>query len=171
MTIFDISTESFLEIALSAVGIYFSVIAYTRISGKRSLSKISSFDFAMTVAVGSLIASTILNHSVSLLEGMLGIACLYLLQFCVAILRRSSVFKKLVDNKPSLLMLDSKFLWDNMKEVRITEADIRSKLREANVAKLEEVKAVIFETTGNIVVIHKTNDVQIDDWLLKDVRK
>lgn len=171
MTIFDISTETFLEIALSAAGIYFSVIIYTRISGKRSLSKISSFDFAMTVAVGSLIASTILNDSVSLVEGMLGIACLYILQFCVAILRRSSVFKSLVDNQPSLLMLNSEFLWNNMKEVRITEADIRSKLREANVAKLEEVKAVIFETTGNIVVIHKTNEVQIDDWLLKDVKK
>lgn len=55
--------------------------------------------------------------------------------------------------------------------VRVTEGDLRSKLREANVTKLSEIKAVIFETTGNMVVLHERDDDGIDDWLLKDVQR
>ena len=100
---------------------------------------------------------------------MIGVATLYTLQFAVALLRRVPLIKNLVDNDPTFLMRNGELLHDNMKRVRITEADIRSKLREANVAHLSEVKAVIFETTGNVVVIHKKDNVEIDDWLLKDV--
>ena len=53
--------------------------------------------------------------------------------------------------------------------MRVTEGDLRSKLREANVVKLSEVKAVIFETTGDMVVLHKSNEDDIDPWLLEDV--
>ncbi|MGB7394646.1 MAG: YetF domain-containing protein [Pricia sp.] len=48
---------------------------------------------------------------------------------------------------------------------------MRSKLREANVTKLSEIKAVIFETTGNISVLHKDNDDGLNLWLMKDVRR
>jgi uncharacterized membrane protein YcaP (DUF421 family) len=40
----------------------------------------SSFDFAMTVAIGSIVASTILGTSVSLAEGIVGMAAVYVLQ-------------------------------------------------------------------------------------------
>lgn len=62
-------------------------------------------------------------------------------------------------------------LYDNMKAVRVTEGDLRSKLRESNVAKLSDIKAVIFETTGDMVVIHRNNSDAIDEWLLKDVQR
>lgn len=71
---FNVSYESVIAISLSALGIYAAVILFTRIAGKRSFSKMSSFDFAMTVAVGSILASTILNSSVSLMEGVVGLA-------------------------------------------------------------------------------------------------
>ncbi|HBR55079.1 MAG TPA: DUF421 domain-containing protein, partial [Flavobacteriaceae bacterium] len=51
--------ESLFAISITTLAIYIAVIIFTRIFGKRSFSKMSSFDFAMTVAVGSLIATTI----------------------------------------------------------------------------------------------------------------
>lgn len=169
--LFNLSFGSALLIFATTAGIYFTVIFFTRIFGKRSFSKISSFDFAMTIAVGSLIASTILSDTVSLLEGIVAAAAIYLLQLTLAYFRRFAVIKKIIDNKPTLLMDGPNFLVQNMKDVRVTEGDIRSKLREANVKKLNEVKAVIFETTGNIVVIHSEDDIEIEDWLLKDVKR
>ncbi|MGB3606498.1 MAG: YetF domain-containing protein [Psychroserpens sp.] len=156
---------------LTSIGIYSAVIIYTRIFGKRSLSKMSSFDFAMTVAVGSIIATTILADTVSLLEGTIGLGMMYLLQLVAAFFRRYTWFRKAIDNQPTLLMDGQKILKENLKAVRITEADLRSKLREANVTKLSEIKAVIFETTGNMVVLHKRDNDDIDEWLLKDVQR
>ena len=167
----DFGWESVLLSVFSCLGIYIAVIVYTRIFGKRSFSKMSSFDFSMTVAIGSMIATTILSESVSLLEGASALLVVYSLQMLAAFLRRYKWFGKLIDNQPTLLMDGEKLLHENMKAVRVTEGDIRSKLREANVVKLSEIKAVIFECTGDIVVLHKNNDDIIDAWLLQDVQR
>lgn len=169
--LFILNKKTFFMILLSTFCIYVAVIFYTRIFGKRSFSKISSFDFAMTVAVGSMIATTILSDSISFLEGSLGLLFVYAFQLSAAYLRRYKWFRKMIDNQPTLLMDGEMILRDNMKAVRVTEGDLRSKLREANVVKLSEVKAVIFETTGDMVVLHKNNDDAIDEWLLKDVQR
>ena len=161
-----------LSIILTAVGIYVATIIFTRIAGKRSFSKMSSFDFAMTVALGSMIATTVLSKSVSLWDGVVGMAIVYILQLSVGILRRFRAVKKTVDNDPLMLMEGEKIYYENLKKARVTEEDLRSKLREANVIRLKEVRAVIFEATGDISVLHTENDdEQIEDWLIKDVER
>ena len=172
MELLQINLPTSYRIVLSTMGIYFTVILFTRIAGKRSFSKMSSFDFSMTVAIGSVIASTILSPSISLVSGIIGLASIYILQILVAIGRRYKLLKQAVDNSPLLLMDGRKIIKDNLKKARVTESDLRSKLREANVASLDEVLAVIFETTGDISVLHKIDgDIKLDPWLLTDVHK
>ncbi len=172
MELLQINLPTSYRIVLSTMGIYFTVILFTRIAGKRSFSKMSSFDFSMTVAIGSVIASTILSPSISLVSGIIGLASIYILQILVAIGRRYKLLKQAVDNSPLLLMDGRKIIKDNLKKARVTESDLRSKLREANVASLDEVLAVIFETTGDISVLHKIDgDIKLDPWLLTDVQK
>ena len=167
---FDI--PSFVAIILTAIGIYIAIIIFTRIAGKRSFSKMSSFDFAMTVALGSMVATTVLSKSVSLWEGVVGIAAIYVLQLFVAILRRFKIVQNAVDNGPLMLMDGQTILHENLKKARVTEADLRSKLREANVIRLKEVRAVVFEATGDISVLHTDkDDEELEDYLYKDVSK
>lgn len=169
---FAFNEMNLIAIVLTTIGIYIAIILYTRLAGKRSFSKMSSFDFAMTVAVGSMIATTVLSKSVSLWEGVIGLAAVYILQISVALLRRFSVVQKIVDNPPLLLMDGTTILHDNLKKARVTEEDLRSKLREANVIRLEEVRAVIFEATGDISVMHTgDDDEKLEDWLVKDVKR
>lgn len=159
-----------IAIVLTAVGIYLAVIIFTRLAGKRSFSKMSSFDFAMTVAVGSVIASTVLSASVSLIDGIVGLGTIYLLQISIAILRRFELIQKTVDNSPLLLMDGKEVLHENLKKARVSEDDLRGKLREANVLHLGQVRAVVFETTGDISVLHTDDSNQeIEEWLMKNV--
>jgi len=168
---FEASGTSLLAICISAIGIYIAVIIFTRIAGKRSFSKMSSFDFAMTVAIGSIIASTILSKSISLLQGVVGLAIVYILQISAALLRRFNLFQKAIDNTPLLLMDGEKILEDNLRKARVTESDLRSKLREANVTQMSQIKAVVFETTGDISVLHASDDSNLEEWLLKGVKR
>ncbi len=167
--LFETSWKSVGLISLSALGIYLAVILLTRICGKRSFSKMSSFDFAMTVAVGSIIATTILSSSVRLIDGLVGLIAVYALQIIVAFARRNKYVTKIVDNSPLLLMDGDKIIASNLRKARVSEGDLRSKLREANVTKLSQIKAVVFETTGDISVLHKDNDEPLNLWLMKDV--
>ena len=66
-------------------------------------------------------------------------------------------------------MRDGQILYDNLNKVEITENELRGKLREANVIRLNEVKAVILETTGDVSVLHGDDDKEIEDYILKDV--
>jgi uncharacterized membrane protein YcaP (DUF421 family) len=169
---FEASASSLFAIILSCIGIYAAVILFTRIFGKRSFSKMSSFDFAMTVAVGSIIATTILSKSVSLMQGIVGLFVIYALQLIAAFFRRYDRFQNLIDNTPLLLMDGQHILTENLKKARVTESDLRAKLRETNVLELKEIRAVIFETTGDISVLHTTDgDKQIEDYILKGVAK
>ncbi|QOD59599.1 DUF421 domain-containing protein [Polaribacter haliotis] len=161
--------ETLQFIFISTIGVYIAIIILTKIFGKRSFSKMSSFDFACTIAIGSVIASTLISKSVSLLEGVFGLLVIYSLQNGTAYLRRYKHFRSVVDNKPLFLMIREEILWDNLKKARVTEGDLRAKLREANVIELSEVKAVIFETTGDISVLHSSEDKNIDDWIVEDV--
>lgn len=159
-------------VILSSVVIYISVIVFTRFSGLRSFSKMSSFDFAMTVAVGSLIATTILMKDPPLLQSMVALASLYILQLTVAKLRgMSATIDQLVDNQPVLLMKGTEVLDDNMKSTKVTYDDLRAKLREANVTQLSQVKAVVLETTGDVSVLHNADPKhKLDDELLSNVK-
>ncbi|MDT0330547.1 DUF421 domain-containing protein [Nocardiopsis lambiniae] len=166
-SLFGVALDGLLLILFSAVGIFATVITYTRIAGLRSFSKMSSFDFAMTVAVGSLVA-TVAVAQVTLVEGMTALAVLYLLQVVIALLRRFSPFQRVVDNAPLLLMSEGTMLQDNMRRSRITEDDLRSTLRGADVGSMDSVRAVVLETTGDISVLRGR---EVDPWLLEGVRK
>ena len=165
------SNKTLIFIAISSLGIYISIILLTNIFGKRSFSKMSSFDFACTIAIGSIIASTLLSSSVTLLEGIFGLSFIYILQGATAYLRKFKFFRNLVDNKPLLLMDKNKILWQNLKKANVTEGDLKAKLREANVVQLSQVKAVVFETTGDISVLHTSSNISMDSWLCDDVKE
>lgn len=165
------SNSAIVMVVISAAGIYISLILFTRISGVRSFSKMSSFDFATTVAIGSVIASAILSDNPPLLQAIVALGSLFVLQMTVARFRNYPFMQKLVDNRPILLMNGTEILENNMKEARVTRKDLFSKLREANVTQFNQIKAVVMETTGDISVLHhKDSEHDLDEVLLEDVR-
>lgn len=148
-----------LMIVLTALGIYVALLLLTRLAGLRSFSKMSSFDFAITVAMGSLIATVILSESPPLLNGVVGLVALFGIQFAVSVLRqRSDAVGQVVDNDPLLLMAGQEVLHDHLQEARMTMEDLEAKLREANVIHPSQVRAVVMESTGDVAVLHADSD-------------
>ena len=63
-------------------------------------------------------------------------------------------------------MRHGKILQENLDSSNVSKEDLMAKLREANALKMSNVKAVIFETTGDIAVLHGDGEDDIDDELL-----
>ena len=165
--------DAIVMVFISTVGIYVALIFFTRFGGLRSFSKMSSFDFAVTVAIGSIVATSLLSSDPPLFQSIVALGILYGVQMIVARLRvKNPVIGKIVDNKPLLLMDKKKILRDNLHKAGVTLNDLRAKLREANVTQLKQVKAVVMETTGDISVLHHGEaNHELDAMLLKDVVK
>lgn len=167
---FSMDWSQVVGVALSAIGIYFGLILFTRLMGLRSFSKLSSHDFAMTVGIGSVLASTVLSKSPSLLQGLVAMAMLFLLQAMVSLIRRKvKPLKDLIDNEPVVLMAHGDYYWDNINQASLSKSDIHQVLRQNGIKSKSEIFAVIMETTGDISVI-KQSETAADRALFDDIR-
>lgn len=164
----DLSTLAY--IALTAVGIYAAVIALVRINGLRSFSQMSAFDFATTVAMGTIVASTAVSSEISLPEGATAVLVLLSLQSLVSLARRRLGFGAIVDNTPRVIMRDGEVLAERLAAANLTRADLMTKLRENGVSSLDQVKIVVMETTGAVTVI-KDEGRELDARLLEGVEQ
>ena len=133
---------------------YVSLVAILRISGKRTLSKFNAFDFVVTVALGSTLATVLLSKSTPLAEGVLALALLIFLQFVITWLSvRVSWFARLVKSEPTLLLHKGKFLEDALLRQRVTRDEVMAALRADGMADAADVAAVVLETDGSISVM------------------
>jgi uncharacterized membrane protein YcaP (DUF421 family) len=166
-TWFSIEWQQVLGISLSALGFYLGLMLFTRLMGLRSFSKLSSHDFAMTVGIGSILASTVLSDSPSLLQGLFAVAVLFVIQGVISIIRRKvKPLKSLIDNQAIILMAHGEYFSDNLKEANLSTSDVQEVLRKNGLKSKSEVFAVIMETTGDMSVIK--NDNTPPDWSLFD---
>ena len=152
--------------ALSSVATLALIIVFTRLSGLRSFAKLSAFDFATTVSIGSILATASLQKSAPLSVVAVALGSIYLVKVLIARLRQVHGVRFL-DNEPLLLVRGQTILKAALRRAQMTEDDLRAKLREANVLDPGSVRAVIMETTGDVTVLHGDSELHPD--LLRDV--
>ena len=166
------SLETLGIVLVTVVAIISIIILIVRISGLRTFAKMSSFDFASTIAVGSILASIVINQDQSILKGAVALGSIILFQTIFSFAKRKwEWFDNLFTNKPMLLIEDGKFIMNNLRKTNVDAKDVYAKLREANVKDKSEVLAVILESTGDISVIHKQKDVDLAQDILTGVRQ
>ncbi len=162
--------DPLLETIIGSIIIFFLIIILTRIIGLRSFAKFTAYDFAFTIAIGSILAA-ILTSSTSIVHGSIAISSLLALTFTFSYLQKK--YPKLdaaIANKPLLLMDEDKILYENLKSARIQKSQLIAKLREANVLDYKQVKAVVLETTGDISVLHSSDkNSKLNDEILEGV--
>ena len=147
------------EVVAAGVLAYIWVVMVLRVSGKRTLAKLNAFDFIVTVALGSTLASIMLSDDVTFFQGAAAFTTLALLQWVVArVTLRVDWAMKTVRSSPRLLLLRGEMLKDAMREERIAESDIRAVARNKGQGSLKELFAIVFETDGTFSVIKDEGD-------------
>lgn len=167
---FGIAPAEVAYVVGSVLAMYVAVLLLVRLAGLRSFAEMTSFDFAMTIAVGTIIGTTAISGTISVPVGAIALATLFLFQFTIAWARVHTSWGDLFDNTPRLVMANGEVLDGPLEDTRLTREDLYAKLREANVRNFDEVLAVVVETTGDVSVIHtEGGDVDFDKGLLEGV--
>lgn len=116
----------------------------------------NAFDFIVTIALGSCLATIALNRNIKLAEGALVYFTLIGLQFIITWTSvRVKKVKKIVSGQPVLLLHKGELLETTMKKERITIEEIYVAARTNGIGNLNEVEVIVLETTGDITVISK----------------
>lgn len=157
-------------VAVSTAGAYLGLIALSRIAGLRSFAQMTNFDVAATIAFGSIVATTSVSASVTLLQGLLALAVLFGAQGLIAHLRKHRGMERIADNRSLLLMRGTRELTTNLNQAQMTRNDLYAKLRLAGVTHLDQVEAVVLETTGEVSVLKTDPDgARLDPRMLTSV--
>ena len=147
------------RVAALAVLAYGWLVIVLRIYGKRTLAKLNAFDFVVTVALGSILATTILSRDTAWTEGALALTALCSLQWLVA---KASLkwpwFFRVTRSTPRLLLFDGRFIGAAMDSARIGPSDVRAAVRKHGSTALKDVHAVVLETDGSLSVIDEPGD-------------
>ncbi len=146
--------QSVARTAILTFGAYALMVFLLRISGKRTLSKMNAFDFVVTVAMGSVLATISLSKTTGLIDGLVGFGVLILLQAALtAASVRSKAFKRLITAQPTLLLWAGKPFPEQLKKERIALDELYSAARKAGHAGLDTIEAIVLETTGDLTVL------------------
>lgn len=153
-SIFFDDWEGIVRTLVIGVLAYLVLVAWLRISGKRTLSKWNAFDFIVTIALGSMLATILLSKDVALAEGAAALGLLIALQFLITWLSvRVAWLRHLVKSEPSLLLEHGRMIDEALRQQRVTESELRAAVRAKGIAALEDVHAVVLETDGTFSVI------------------
>lgn len=152
-----------------AVLAYLALILVLRISGKRTLTKLNVFDFVFVVALGSVLATTILSSDTTLADGIMAFIVLIGIQITLSWLCVSShTMDAWINGQPTLLLHRGKFLETAMRRERVTKEEVLSALRNATIRKFDEIDAVVLETDGTLSIVWRYDDGEKSS--LMDVR-
>lgn len=141
---------------VAAVGscAYVALILLLRGYGKRTLSKLNAFDFVVTIALGSILASVILDKSVSLAEGVTALVLLMTWQFVLSWLAsRFGSVREALASEPTLLAHNGSFNTAAMRAERVAKEEVMQALRAQGFDKLSDVRSVVLEPDGTLSVI------------------
>ncbi|MEP1087029.1 MULTISPECIES: DUF421 domain-containing protein [Bacteroidota] len=162
-------------IILTTLG-YISIVLLLRVSGKRTLSKMNAFDFIVTVALGSSLASVSLNKNISLIDGIISFSIFIFLQFILTYVSvRVEWFRTFITSKPTIVFYAGQFLDAEMKKERLSRTELLNAGRLQGYSNLDDIYLIVLETTGDISIIENrpkgtiTTIPTLDDFLDEEV--
>jgi uncharacterized membrane protein YcaP (DUF421 family) len=142
-----------------AAAIYIGLMIILRISGKRSLAQITTFDFVLLLIIGDSTQQALLGQDYSVTNAMIVIITLVTLDIGLSLLkRRSKKIDKLLDDVPLVIVEDGVALKDRMAKARVDVDDVLSAARHLRgIERLDQIRYAVLERSGGISIIPKEN--------------
>ncbi len=142
-------------VVLSTVAIYLTAVVSIQLAGRRTVAQLSAFDVVVTIALGSVVATTAVSSSTSYPEGAAALLTLLALQVAVAWARRRFArLRRLLEFEPEVVVSAGKIdLPSSLWRSQLTEDELWSQLRQQGVFDTDAVVLAVLEPSGQLSVI------------------
>lgn len=145
-----------MDAVIRALAIYAFLLVLFRITGRRSLAQITTFDFVLLLIVSEATQQGLLGNDFSLTNAFLVILTLVGTDLSLSLLSgRWPVLNRWVNSLPLVLIQDGEPLDDRMNKARVDEEDILEKARQQGLERMDQIKYAVLERNGGISIIPK----------------
>lgn len=148
-----------MDAVLRALAIYAVLMLLFRLTGKRALSQVTTFDFVILLIVGEATQQALLGEDFSITHAALVITTLLIVDRLFDFLSwRFPRFQRTADSVPLILVDDGKVLHSVLRKEHLSEGDILTAAREnQGLERLDQVKWAVLEVSGGISIVPKAN--------------
>jgi uncharacterized membrane protein YcaP (DUF421 family) len=135
--------------------VYLFLLLLLRLTGKRTLAQITSFDFVLLLIISEATQQALIGEDNSMINAAIVVSTLIGLNILMSLLKqRSKWFDRLLDDIPLVIVADGKPLKDRMDKARVDEDDVLDAAREScGLERMEQIRHAILERDGQISII------------------
>lgn len=143
-----------MHMVLRPLLIYFTLLTIFRLTGKRSLGEITSFDFLLLLIISETVSNALLASDESVTGALVAAVTLLGTDTLLSLVKRGRPgFARLLEDEPVVLARDGELRHDRLAAERVTADDVLEAARRDGIADLAQVKLAILERRGTISII------------------
>jgi uncharacterized membrane protein YcaP (DUF421 family) len=135
--------------------VYLFLLLLLRLTGKRTLAQITSFDFVLLLIISEATQQALIGEDNSMINGAIVVSTLIGLNILMSLIKqRSKWFDRVLDDIPLVIVADGKPLKDRMYKSRVDENDVLDAARECHgLERMDQIRHAILERDGQISII------------------
>jgi uncharacterized membrane protein YcaP (DUF421 family) len=142
------------ESVFRALFIYAVLLVLFRITGKRSLGQITTFDFILLLIISEAIQNGMVGTSYSITNALVLVVTLVTVDVALSLVkRRSARLEKFLDGTPVVIVEHGRVLRDRLDKERVDESDILAAARQEGLERMAQIKYAVLERNGQISII------------------
>jgi uncharacterized membrane protein YcaP (DUF421 family) len=142
------------DIVLRAAIVYVLVFAFTRVLGRRELSRLQPFDLIVLIVIGDLIQSGVTQSDLSVTGIVMALGTIGVMQVLTSYLSfRFRRMRPVLQGEPIVLVENGNLIERNMRRERLTHDDLAEKARMSQIGSLADIRWAVLETNGDISFI------------------
>jgi uncharacterized membrane protein YcaP (DUF421 family) len=146
------------DIVIRGVIVFVFLYVLMRIVGRRELSSLEPFDLILLVILGDAVQQGLTQDDYSMTGAILAVGTIAILQVSVSWANfKFPKLRSVLDGEPIVIVQDGKPIEKNLKRERVTLDDLAEEARKQNIAKFEDIKWAVMETSGEISFIKKSD--------------
>jgi uncharacterized membrane protein YcaP (DUF421 family) len=124
--------------------------------GRRELSSLQPFDLILLIILGDAVQQGLTQDDYSLTGAFLAVGTIAVLQVLVSwVSYRFPRTRKVIEGTPIIVVQDGEPIENNLKRERLDLDDVAEAARQQGIARLDEIKWAVLETTGQLSFIKK----------------
>lgn len=145
-----------MDSVLRAAAIYFGLLVLLRLSGRRTLAELTTFDFVLLLIIGEATQQALLGDDYSVTNAFLVIVTLIAIDVGFGLVKaRLPAFGRLADGVPMIIVENGVPLSGRMEKARVDVADVLQAAREQGLEGLGQIRYAVLEISGGISIIPK----------------
>lgn len=144
-----------MDTVLRAAAIYAILLIAVRLSGRRTLSELTTFDFILLLVISEAVQQALVGDNNSVTSAVITVVTLVLINVGFSFVKtRIPWVEKFLEGVPTVLVENGRPLTDRMKKARVSEDDIMVSARELQgLERMDQIKFAILEAGGQITII------------------